>query len=678
MIAQMMRAVLLASAIAATRAGFRASKSSARGSTLSGARFAHFTNDIMLTKMKSPAALRPCSSPKVSPLTYFRRLRFRVLKAGDFLHSVRLRPFREQRPVLFWAGFRPLAGLDKSMLLRIAFFLVALLVAAPANAQRDDDDPFAVLSEAYARKDAAAAAGAYAQNGIVVYAYAGTPEERVEGRAAIMGSFQQFFDQFASEDRLDLNFRMASRTDEAASGIYRLRYGRNVSYGLFEVRFSNGLFAYDRSADASAADFETLVGPVRLRVDDEELDRSFYSQLVGRYHLLNGCDLVVTRSVVRLFVRNTCTHAWRGLTRVSGLHWTAGDRVLAQTTASAYRFATPANGQSPSLEFAEGGAIQRAVRRDLYRTESVSITSADGVELAGTVYIPANLNRRASASVLIHGSGPQDRDGYASIMAVFADELASNGRIVLAFDKRGNGDSGGDGDRAGFDMLAQDVIAAMTLLRARPDVDPERVGIAGSSQAGWVAATVVEGGGAPSDVFLLGAAGAAFTVEEQNLYNTEVQMRCAGIGGQDRRLALNQQRAFFRYLRDPRAGRELDLLTERGRARAGLSDWLFPDAANTDRSAGAWYVVLDPNFDPLPVWRTYAGRAVFIFSEHDDATPTPLAVRRLRGTHVRVSVLRGAQHLGLTASALCEAGLGDAPGFAPELFRQLEAFARSE
>jgi alpha/beta superfamily hydrolase len=559
-----------------------------------------------------------------------------------------------------------LAGLVRAALIGL------LLAASSASAQVAPADPFLVLRQAYADHDAAAAAGAYSANAVVVYAYEGVPEERHVGRRAIEQSFAAFFNQFRA-DSLDLNFRFAHRDARGASGIYRLRIGDYVSYGGFDVTFDGALFSRDVSTTADIEDFEMLPGPVLANADDEELDRGFYSWLVGRYRTEQGCDLVVTRSVVRLFVRDTCTQEWRGLTRVSGHEWTAGDRVRSDAVSATYRFTEAGDGASAWVDVTSGGATQRATRRMPYRTEGVSFRSFDGETLTGTLYIPLNAPAQVPASVMLHGSGPQDRDGYASIIAVMSDEMAANGRMVLAYDKRGSGGSSGDGARAGFDTLARDAMAAMQFLRQRSDV--RSVGMAGSSQAGWIAATAVSLGAQPTDVFLLGAAGAALSVEEQNLYNTEVQMRCQGIARRDIRLALDQQRAFFENLRNPASAARLDALTARARQRPALADWLFPDSANTDRSAGAWYVVLDPDFDPLPIWRAYTGRAHFVFSENDDATPTAQAIRRLRGSSVQTSVLSGAQHLGLQASDVCRASLTDTSAFSPELFRQIAAFA---
>ena len=539
-------------------------------------------------------------------------------------------------------------------------------------------DAFGKLRKAYAARDAAAAAATYAHDAVVTYRYEGVPEERHAGTAAVEKSFRALFDQVDANAPLDLNFRTTRQSGDTVSGVYRLRIGRSASYGRFSVILtSEGKFASDLSTAATLTDFEEASGSVMLAADDETLERGYYSRISGRYQLSKGCELVVTRSIVRLFVRNTCTNEWRGLTRISGREWTAGDYVLSDRKLTTYRFAPFSDSGSPSIEVVNVAGKRIATRRVRYRTENMNFTSSDGTRLTGTVYIPVGFKERHAASVMIHGSGSQDRDGYASIIAVLADEMATNGRVVLAYDKRGSGGSDGDGERAGFDILAADAVAAMAALRTRPDVNPGKVGLAGSSQAGWVAARAVERGANPADVFLLGAAGAALTVAEQNLYNTDVRMRCAKIAADDIDLALAQQRAYFAFLTDPTKAAELDTLTNRGRTRLALSDWLFPDSRSTDRSASAWYVVLDPTFDPLPIWRNYRRHALFLFGEHDDATPTKQTISRLSNTTVNARILTGAQHLGLRAKTVCHADLADLSVFTPTLMPSVAIFARS-
>lgn len=554
---------------------------------------------------------------------------------------------------------------------RLIVTLLVWLFAGPSAAAAVD--PFAILRTAYAARDPVAAASAYSPDAILADRTAGAATSAIQGSRAIVGSFRQTFAQLGNMGPLDLNFRISSRDGAKVSGFYRLRSkGGATGYGRFEVVLAgDGRFASDTMFDAARSDFEELEGPVLMAPSDETLDAAYYGAFAGRYRLPSGCELVVTQSIVRLFVRDTCTQQWRGLSRVSGRDWTAGDRVLPDSVTQRYRFAPVQSARSAWLEVGSG---LRATRSEHYGRESVTFLASDGVRLAGTVYIPNSRGHRQAATVLVHGSGPQDRNGYASIMAVLADELASRGRAVLVYDKRGTGESAGDGDRASFGRLADDAIAGMALLADRAHVDPTRIGLAGSSQAGWVAAEAIRRGARPADVFLLGAAGAALTVAEQNLYNTEVRMRCAKIDAADITLALEQQTAFFAFLKDSKRAADLDRLTQRARGRPGLADWLFPDSRSTDRSAGDWYTTLDPAFDPLPVWRGYRGRSLFLFSQHDDSTPTETALSRLKGSRVQTGRLTGAQHLGLAATDRCNAELSSLSAFSPDLFNRLAKF----
>lgn len=556
----------------------------------------------------------------------------------------------------------------------LSTFLITLAMqnAAPV-------DPLVTLHDAYARRDPKLAARAFGDQAEVVYRYDGAPEERFRGTRQIEDSFATLFQSLDPSASLDLNFRITARDIQSVKGYYRLRVGRSTTaYGKFVAKTGpDGKFSFDESGSANREDFEEARGPVYLAADMEDLDQSYYGAMTGRYRLPDGCSLVVTRSIARLFVRNSCTQEWRGLTRISGRQWTAGKTILDPTVETHLSFAAFFEGKSLSLTTKDkSGREIVATRADTYQTENVTFTGNDGVNLAGTMYIPLGAQKPLPAAVMVHGSGPQDRDGYASIMAVMANEIATNGRAVLAYDKRGSGQSGGDGDRAGFDMLAADAAAGIEFLKGRGDIDQTRIGFAGSSQAGWVIARAIERGAAPTDVLLLGAAGAAIAVRDQNLYNTDVQMRCEGLSDADRRLALSQQSAFFDYLANPQRSKKLNALSKKASTRQKLADWLFPNSAQVNRTDGSWYNVLAVDYDPLPVWATYKGRMHFLFGTFDDATPTAKAVSRLRGTKAEVHVLSSAQHLGLAANSICKAGLADGEQFHPGIFTELARFAR--
>ncbi len=542
------------------------------------------------------------------------------------------------------------------------------------------DNPYAALREAYLTRDAALATSAYTPAAVLTYKSDGGRTTTYRGHDEIQQSFQDFFDGVDSARRLDINFRVVSREARGSTieehGVYRLRAGSGFTgYGSFEVIRDEGTgrFRSDTGGPAGRTDFEDAPGPTLLDAEEEDLDPNYYDNLTGRYRRPDGCELVVSSSAFRLFVREECTAEWRGMTRVAGRHWTTGNRVISERVAETYHFAQPdSTGTAPWLTVTVGADTVRATRVTPYHTEPVTFSAADSAILSGTLYLPRHPGTHPAVA-LVHGSGAQDRRGYASIIAVLADELASQGVVVLTYDKRGVRASGGEG--GSFAVLSADAASALKFLRERREVDPERTGLAGSSQAGWVIAKAIESGADPAAVFLLGAAGAALDVREQNLYNTRVRMTCAAIDTQEIDLALEQQDAFFKYVlsRSPASAKTLDDVTRQARRQAILLDWLFPRASEIDLNDASWFTTLELDFDPLPVWKDYRGKATFVFGELDDSTPTELAASRLRAaaTRHKIIVLTGAQHLGLRSESICGGELSDLTSFHPDFFKAL-------
>ncbi len=127
-----------------------------------------------------------------------------------------------------------------------------------------------------------------------------------------------------------------------------------------------------------------------------------------------------------------------------------------------------------------------------YRAEEVTVRTPSGVALAGTLTLPAGAAGRVPAVLLLSGSGAQDRD--ESVLALpgwrpfrqVADTLGRRGIAVLRLDDRGVGGSGGSAAATTLAESAEDARAALAFLRARPEVDPARVGIVGHSEGGYV------------------------------------------------------------------------------------------------------------------------------------------------------------------------------------------------
>ena len=121
---------------------------------------------------------------------------------------------------------------------------------------------------------------------------------------------------------------------------------------------------------------------------------------------------------------------------------------------------------------------------DSIKTENVTFKS-EGVSLAGTIYIP---KKPQAAIVIVHGSDQVPR------MIKFAELLSKNDILVLTYDKRGVGESGGvyagpevgtnNISRDNLNLLAKDASAAVNTIHKENKNLP--IGLVGFSQAGWI------------------------------------------------------------------------------------------------------------------------------------------------------------------------------------------------
>ncbi len=178
--------------------------------------------------------------------------------------------------------------------------------------------------------------------------------------------------------------------------------------------------------------------------------------------------------------------------------------------------------------------MTREVRVRHARDEDVFIP-ASGFNLAATVTKPAESTGRAPAVILVGGPGRQDRDEALYGLPIFgqlAGHLANAGYLVVRFDKRGVGQSGGRPEHAGLDEYAQDVAGIVEWLRERRDVDGNRIALVTHGEGSAVGLTAAARAGRIKAVALLAA---------------------PGLSGRD--TVLDQQRRILERRNEPEANR---------------------------------------------------------------------------------------------------------------------------
>jgi uncharacterized protein len=167
-----------------------------------------------------------------------------------------------------------------------------------------------------------------------------------------------------------------------------------------------------------------------------------------------------------------------------------------------------------------GVAVRRLTARN--PTDSDVSIPANGFGIAGTMTMPQAVGRlRHPTVVLIGGSGAVDRDSTVAgipILSQLAGALARQGFLVLRYDRRGIGQSGGRNEAATQRDYADDLIGVVKWLAKRDDVDPRRVTVMGYSEGGAVGMLAAEREKKITSLVLIatnGMTGAELVLEQQ-------------------------------------------------------------------------------------------------------------------------------------------------------------------
>lgn len=172
---------------------------------------------------------------------------------------------------------------------------------------------------------------------------------------------------------------------------------------------------------------------------------------------------------------------------------TLGVRVSVDTT----------RGQIGGLQFvpannAENTPYTVPAYADPSKFEEQDVTVGAGEwQLPGTLTLPKGTGPFA-AIVLVHGSGPNDRDETLGPNRPFNDlawGLASQGVAVLRYDKRTRVYAEKLADVKNFTVKEEtidDAVAAAELLRQTPNIDPKRIFVLGHSLGGYLAPRIAQ------------------------------------------------------------------------------------------------------------------------------------------------------------------------------------------
>jgi hypothetical protein len=252
--------------------------------------------------------------------------------------------------------------------------------------------------------------------------------------------------------------------------------------------------------------------------------------------------------------------------------------------------------------------------------------------------------------VFLHGSGPQTRESY---LRWFADYFARRGVASLVYDKRNTGRSDippweqGSGT---FSELGDDAVAAARVLRARPEIDPSRVGFWGLSQGAWLAPMAAR---RARGAFVVMISGGGVSPAEQELYDDEMKLSELGYSRAVIDSALDLLRDADRYVR---TGADAEWTALQAHLSAVRTRPWFPMLDRfplvLPREAGAWRGLRpDLDYDPRPTLASLDTPVLVILGERDPLTPAAETARRIDSTFraadnraVTLRLVSGADH----------------------------------
>jgi pimeloyl-ACP methyl ester carboxylesterase len=241
---------------------------------------------------------------------------------------------------------------------------------------------------------------------------------------------------------------------------------------------------------------------------------------------------------------------------------------------------------------------------------TVTLDATDTCELGGTLSLPAG-EGQVPGVVIVHGSGPVDRDGTFGPNKPYKElawGLASRGIAVLRYDKRTEACDVALSDVTIDDVATDDALSAVERLRAHGRVAEDTVFVAGHSIGGLLAPRIAERDGRLAGAVML-APGPARPVAEAILDQQRHLLEQQDLSEAERENALADVRTVAEKIRSLDIGDEEVLLGLGGREYfRSLAEYDGPEtAADLDvplfvGQGGRDYQVTPD--DDFPVWQS--------------------------------------------------------------------------
>lgn len=327
---------------------------------------------------------------------------------------------------------------------------------------------------------------------------------------------------------------------------------------------------------------------------------------------------------------------------------------------------------APSLAQNDTSAPWSATATTIVISEAKTFDSGD-TTLSGTLYLPKDGHALAAVVVTHAASSPfQDAVLYTHLKQM----LPAMGIAVFTYDRRGHGKSGGTQQNVGYQILADDAVAAIKMLQADARIDPKRVGIWGLSQGGWLSLLAASRNSAVR--FVVSISAPVVTPDVQMIFLSDNSMRVFGYSQPE----IDQMRETRKAVDDYMRGSGERATAQRMIDEAKDRSWFpltYMSGTVGDRETSGWRKEIE--YDPLPTLESVKVPTLILYGAADPVVPVATSVERITPKlrrNMTLRVIAGADHgmaLNVDVKTQLDPSMGDQiRPEAPEYFAVLASW----
>jgi dipeptidyl aminopeptidase/acylaminoacyl peptidase len=273
------------------------------------------------------------------------------------------------------------------------------------------------------------------------------------------------------------------------------------------------------------------------------------------------------------------------------------------------------------------------------------------VSLSGTLYLP-KIGSRVPAVIVFHAASSPTRNN--PLYAHLAEMLPPLGIVVLVFDRRGSGRSGGKLENADYTMLADDGISAQRMLAQDHRIDPRRIGFWGLSQGGWL--SLLAASRSPQAAFAISVSAPMTTPDVQMNFAVANILQIRGFSQADIDAAIAARAAVDDFQRGKRDRASAQRILDAATAKPWfVHTYLEKSFKDPDQSGWA----KEMRHDPLATLDAVKQPTFIVYGSADPWVPVQTSIERLRASsarhpNVEVALVTGADHAMATSVSLAD------------------------